>query len=489
MVTHELTSSTCAAGVCDPQRTQGSKRPAPRGEHVLVHLIGPGTFVGAQVIQQGGLGQTSVRLDIDSRNVSNVSFAGAQSFGLTQQNPFGVVLFQSPTHRNLTIGFPTPLAFAKELKLSVNVQDDGVGLIVADVIHGTASPTPVGLTAVSLNPATVEGGTPSTGTVTLSGSAAAGGVVVALASSNAAVATVPANVTVPAGSTSTTFPVITQAVATPVEISITASVEAVSRQATLSVAPPVSLSAASLNPPTVVGGQFSTGTVSLSGAAFAGGAVVTLASSNTAAATVPASVLVPAGSTSATFQVTTQPVATTTQVVITAISGGITRQAALTVNSPALTAVSLNPGTVIGGTSSTGTVTLNGKAPAGGAVVTLSSSSSVATVAASVQVTAGTSSATFPINTQTVAAPIQITITATFGGNSRQATLTVDTLGGGKLKDEDKEDKDVVEVPFGLIEPPAENAISPESHLSRGQAFIRADERPEVGRNLLQARG
>jgi hypothetical protein len=245
----------------------------------------------------------------------------------------------------------------------------------------------------------------------------------------------------------------------------------------------------SLNPPTVVGGQFSTGTVSLSGAAFAGGAVVTLASSNTAAATVPASVLVPAGSTSATFQVTTQPVATTTQAVITAISGGITRQAALTVNSPALAVVSLDPATVIGGASSTGTVTLNGKAPAGGAVVTLGSSNSVATVAASVQVTAGTSSATFPITTQTVAATLQITITATFGGNSRQATLTVEIPDVGKLKREDKEDKDVTEAPFGMIDPPAENAISPESQLSRGQAFIRADERPEVGRNLLQARG
>lgn len=489
MVTHELTSSTCAAGVCDPQRTQGLKRLAPRGEHVLVHLTGPGIFVGAQVIQQGGLGQSSVRLDIDSRNVSNVSFAGAQSFGLTQQNPFGVVLFQSPTHRNLTIGFPTPLAFAKELKLSVNVQDDGVGLLVADVIHGATSPTPVGLTAVSLNPATVEGGTPSTGTVTLSGPAAAGGVVVALASSNTAVATVPASVPVPAGSTSATFPVITQAVATAVQVSITASVEAVSRQATLSVAPAVSVSAVSLNPPAVVGGQSSTGTVSLSGAAFAGGAVVTLASSNMAVATVPASVLVPAGSTSATFQVTTQPVATTTQVVITAISAGISRQTALTVNSPAVAVVSLDPAIVVGGNSSTGTVTLNGKAPAGGAVVTLTSSSSFATVAASVQVSAGTSSATFPVITQTVAATAQITITATFGGNSRQATLTVETLGGGKLKEEDKEDKDVAEAPFGLIDPPAENTISPESQLSRGQAFIRADERPEVGRNLARARG
>jgi hypothetical protein len=57
------------------------------------------------------------------------------------------------------------------------------------------------------------------------------------------------------------------------------------------------------------GGASAQGTATLTAAAPAGRAVITLSSSNTAVATVPASVTVAAGSTSATFTVTTQAVA------------------------------------------------------------------------------------------------------------------------------------------------------------------------------------
>src|SRR5439155_9995714 len=73
------------------------------------------------------------------------------------------------------------------------------------------------------------------------------------------------------------------------------------RRFTPQAAPPAaSLSAVSVSPPSVVGPASSTGTVTLTAAAPAGGTLVTLASSN-AAATVPASVTVAAGATSATF--------------------------------------------------------------------------------------------------------------------------------------------------------------------------------------------
>jgi hypothetical protein len=52
---------------------------------------------------------------------------------------------------------------------------------------------------------------------------------------------------------------------------------------------------------------------------------------NTAVATVPASVTVPAGSTSATFTVTTSAVAASTAVTITASYNGTSRPAGLTV--------------------------------------------------------------------------------------------------------------------------------------------------------------
>ncbi len=162
-----------------------------------------------------------------------------------------------------------------------------------------------------------------------------------------------------------------------------------------------SLSSVAVNPTSVTGGSPSTGTVTLSGAAPTGGATVTLSSNNTAA-TVPASVTVAAGSTTATFPVTTSAVEATTTVTITGNYNG-TQTATLIVTPPALSGLSLNPASVTGGSSSTGTVTLNGAAPTGGSTITLSSGdTTVATVPASVTVAAGSTTATFPITTTAV---------------------------------------------------------------------------------------
>src|SRR5215218_8061282 len=91
------------------------------------------------------------------------------------------------------------------------------------------------------------------------------------------------------------------------------------------------LSTLSLSPTTVVGGNSATGTVTLTSAAPSGGFTVSLSSNNTAAATVPASVTVPAGSTSATFAVTTNSVSNSQSSTIIASAGGITRSSTITV--------------------------------------------------------------------------------------------------------------------------------------------------------------
>lgn len=130
-------ATNCAAGVCAPERTQGIIAPAPAGTHLLVRLEGPGVFLGSECVKQGGTNNiTFVVLDIDGHNVTNVSYAAAENSGLTQANPYGLVLLGSSTLRNLTIGFPTPLRYEKELKLSVVVNETGVAQILANVIHG-----------------------------------------------------------------------------------------------------------------------------------------------------------------------------------------------------------------------------------------------------------------------------------------------------------------------------------------------------------------
>jgi hypothetical protein len=97
---------------------------------------------------------------------------------------------------------------------------------------------------------------------------------------------------------------------------------------------PAVLQTVSLNPSTVVGGNPSQGTVTLNAPAPSGGAVVTLSSSNTAVATVPPSVTVAAGNTTATFSVTTVSVSSTASSNISGTYGGSPIPATLTVNPP-----------------------------------------------------------------------------------------------------------------------------------------------------------
>ena len=127
----------CASGICDPARTQGLKAPAPSGTHDLIALEGPGVFVAAAISKQGGTNDlTFVILDIDGRNVTNLSFAAANNAGLTQHNPYGLVLLHSTSLKTVTVGFPTPLVYKRSLRLSVKVSEPNVAQILANVIHG-----------------------------------------------------------------------------------------------------------------------------------------------------------------------------------------------------------------------------------------------------------------------------------------------------------------------------------------------------------------
>jgi hypothetical protein len=95
--------------------------------------------------------------------------------------------------------------------------------------------------------------------------------------------------------------------------------------------------------------------------------------------------------------------------------------------SPAsLSAVSVSPTSVVGGTTAQGNITLTSGAPSGGALVSLSSANpSVAAVPASTTVTAGASSVTFNVTTSAVATNTSVVVTATYNGVSQTTTLTV----------------------------------------------------------------
>jgi len=182
--------------------------------------------------------------------------------------------------------------------------------------------------------------------------------------------------------------------------------------------------------PSVFGGSTAAfnGHVSLNFIAPASGANVFLTSSNPAVAQVPTSITVAQGQTRGAFPITTHPVATTTQCVISANCNGFVFTQTLTVLAPAPKAVSFSNVRPTGGdgTALTGTVTLQGPAATGGAAISLSSSiPKVAAVPAGVSVPAGQVSATFPITDSIVSATTSVVITATGNGGSASNTINV----------------------------------------------------------------
>lgn len=184
------------------------------------------------------------------------------------------------------------------------------------------------LSSVSVSPATVVGGLPVTGTVTLNTAAPPGGAPLTLSSNNAA-ATVPATASVKQGATSATLPITTSVVTANVTANIWASYAGVTETVRLTVTP--LLASLTLNRTSVIGGSGATGTITLNGPAPAGGTTVTLTSSLATRATVPTSVTVPAGTSGATFRITTLTVSTPGSTTITASNANTDTTAALTV--------------------------------------------------------------------------------------------------------------------------------------------------------------
>jgi len=427
------TDSSIVSGFGEPQAAVSFTSSALNGNYAGVAAT-PASF-GVQVFSgeftangASPTGNMTGTEDIGASSgpVSGAAFQAAYSVASSPTNGRGTMTVSSGTGGNAVIYMISASTF-----VAVSLNDPNPAVLLFE-LSPTSSPS-VTLSTLSLNPTTVTGGDSSTGTVTLSGPAPSGGAQVALSSNDTSVATVPSSVTVAAGATSATFTVSTSAVTASTTVTISASYAGVTKTASLIVnpAPPPTLTSLTLSPTSATGGNSSTGTVTLSGPAPSGGAQVALSSSNTSVATVPSSVTVAAGATSATFTVSTSTVTASTTVMISASYAGVTKAASLTVNPvppppPALSSLTLNPSTVIGGVqSSTGRVTLSAPAPAGGVTVILSSNSGTASVPSSVFIPAGATSATFTVNTSIVLISTSANISATYNGTTRTATLTV----------------------------------------------------------------
>lgn len=193
---------------------------------------------------------------------------------------------------------------------------------------------------------------------------------------------------------------------------------------TISSAPatPVSVTLAK-NP--LYSGDTTVVAVQLTAAVPAGGATIVMNSSNPAAVPVPATISMPGNTAWTQFQVQAGQVTAPTPVTLTATLNSNSASAQFTVQPPSLQSLTISPSTISGGAQPQGIVMLNGQAPAGGAVVALTSNSPSVTPPPSVLVEAGSFSASFPIPTNAVTANTAATITASYAGGSAQAQVTL----------------------------------------------------------------
>ncbi|MDR3687766.1 MAG: hypothetical protein P4L46_00185 [Fimbriimonas sp.] len=277
------------------------------------------------------------------------------------------------------------------------------------------------LTGFMLNPAWVQQGKSTTCTVTLSKAAPSGGVTVGLESGFQL--TLPSTIIVPSGKKSVSFTVRTPWEYTPTVIPITASVGPSSKVAKLTILTP-SIKAVSLNAASVLGGQSLKGTVAIVAPAGPVGSAITLVGGSSFIS-VPADVFLLSGETYATFEMTSKPVDARMKVTVTASDGITTKSTQITLMPPSLRSVTVSPTTVKGGSKATGIVALNGPAGPSGVVVVLSSNKNSATAPRTVKIAAGSSSATFSIDTKSVSSTTVVTIAATAGGMTQSTGLTI----------------------------------------------------------------
>jgi hypothetical protein len=109
-------------------------------------------------------------------------------------------------------------------------------------------------------------------------------------------------------------------------------------------AEPVAVSLIELDPQEISGQSQSVATVTLTGPAPEGGALVGIATSNRDVAKVPATLLIPAGERTGNFRVESSTVADVTRVAIVASYGGVSNGATLTVGFDPLSAAFVVPG-------------------------------------------------------------------------------------------------------------------------------------------------
>ncbi len=204
-----------------------------------------------------------------------------------------------------------------------------VTVTASDGVYSTTTTvtlTPPVPSSVGAIPYSLVGGLSTTGRVALNAPAAVDTVVaLKIVSGASAIASMPSSVTVPAGSSSVTWMINTNQLSTTTHVTIAATLNGVTKNGTLTVNA-ITPSKLAFLPATVSGGSSTVGTVSFPQTLVQDTIVnLSVLSGAAAVASMPSSVTAPAGSSSATFNVLTNSVATATTVKVSASANGVAK--------------------------------------------------------------------------------------------------------------------------------------------------------------------
>lgn len=270
-------------------------------------------------------------------------------------------------------------------------------------------------------------------TVTLTSAAPTGGASVAIAGAIPNVLTLPASVTVPATATTASFTATTSAISSAQTATVTASLNGSSESATLSLTVPVLVSSLQCAAATLTSNTSTSCTVTLSGAAPTGGISITISGAIPNLLTLPASVTVPAGATTASFTASAGTISSTQATTITASLNSSSKAAAsLSLTAPeAISSITCGASVLSPQTSTSCTVTLTQPVPSGSsASVSVSSSNPILIVSQSgLTVAAGTSSVVFTAQAGAFSSNQTASLSATLNGNSKAFTISLTAFG------------------------------------------------------------
>jgi len=277
--------------------------------------------------------------------LTNAAPAGGAVINLTSSNPIAAPVPAS-------VNMPGNTAWMQFQMQAGQVASATPVTLTAALNSGQASiqfnVLPPSLNSIVLTPSTISGGAQAGAIVMLNGQAPAGGAVVDLTSDSAS-AMPPALATIPAGSSSVSVAIPTNAVAANTLANISAGWNGASVQSQLMLTPQGQPASIALNPASVTGSAGTFATVTMA-AASATDQTLQISSSNAAVSLTSTSVLIPAGSTTGGFFINTATVSTQTLATISVSGGGITRSATLTLN-PVVAPTSMSLAVTAGGRS------------------------------------------------------------------------------------------------------------------------------------------